>query len=506
MPNLQISLSRVPAPLVEGFEQLRETLGVPPVDFSTAVISEVEEAIKNPPSVPKDMTDIEFVTIDPEGSMDLDQAMCIKRDGDGYVVYYAIADVAAWVRPGGALDAATHQRVQTFYAPNLRSPLHPPRMSEGAASLLADGVARPAHVWTLKVDKDGVNTEWHVERAMVKNTQKLTYVGVQADIDSGKANETLMLLKEVGQLREQQEIARGGVSLPIPEQDVFADGNTWNVEFRSPLPVEGWNAQISLMTGMAAAQIMLGAKIGILRTLPPVEAESLSRLRRSAKALHIEWPSDMRYPEFLRSLDATLPTHMAMLQQCTRLFRGAGYASFNGKVPDENLMHNALACYYAHTTAPLRRLVDRYSLEICTSVCAGIPVPQWVLDQLETLPTEMQDSNKREKQYERGVVNLVEALIMSSRVGQEFTGTVVERPLGAKPGCVLLMDPAVEANVFGWAPLGDDIQVRCTKADVKAGVVEFESLEKRGARTSDRQNHDERHVERHRERQGSRDH
>ncbi|NEE23774.1 RNB domain-containing ribonuclease, partial [Streptomyces sp. SID7499] len=102
-------------------------------------LAEAAEAARAPDlSAHEDATDLPFLTIDPPGSTDLDQAMHLerRRDGRGYRVHYAIADVAAFLRPGGALDAEAHRRVTTLYFPDDRIPLHPPVLSEGAASLL----------------------------------------------------------------------------------------------------------------------------------------------------------------------------------------------------------------------------------------------------------------------------------------------------------------------------------------------------------------------------------
>jgi exoribonuclease R len=129
---------------------------------------------------------------------------------------------------------------------------------------------------------------------------------------------------------------------------------------------------------MAAAQLMIDARIGIVRTLPPSEPGALHRLRRTAQALHLGWPSDQPYPEFVRSLDPAVPAHAAMLNACAELFRGAGYAAFDSTLP-EHTQHAALATDYAHATAPLRRLVDRYAGEVCVALCAGRPVPEWVM-------------------------------------------------------------------------------------------------------------------------------
>jgi hypothetical protein len=87
--------------------------------------------------------------------------------------------------------------------------------------------------------------------------------------------------------------------------------------------VEGWNAQISLLAGMAAAHIMLYGQVGILRTMPPADAYSLGRLRQVAKALRIVWPPEMDYPDFVRALSPSRPDQAAMLNASTRLFRGA---------------------------------------------------------------------------------------------------------------------------------------------------------------------------------------
>ena len=85
--------------------------------------------------------------------MDLDQALHIERDGDGYVVHYAIADVAAFVTPGDPVDVEANRRGETLYGADSKVPLHPKVLSEDAGSLLPDQV-RPALLWTIKVDDD----------------------------------------------------------------------------------------------------------------------------------------------------------------------------------------------------------------------------------------------------------------------------------------------------------------------------------------------------------------
>ena len=135
--------------------------------------------------------------------------------------------------------------------------------------------------------------------------------------------------------RDAAEAARGGVSLGVPEQEVTVAGGSWALVYRTNLPCEGWNAQLSLLTGMVAADMMLKAGVGILRTLPPAEDHAINRLRRTAQGLGISWPQKVSYPDFVRGLKASVPREAAMLNACTTLFRGAGYAVFDGAPPEQ---------------------------------------------------------------------------------------------------------------------------------------------------------------------------
>ncbi|MFT3875755.1 MAG: RNB domain-containing ribonuclease [Propioniciclava sp.] len=469
MPSAQLA-GVVPSPIRDGIQRLRASLHIPDA-FSAEVEAEAARAASAVVLPELDRTDLAFVTIDPEGATDLDQALCLERDGDGYVVWYAIADLASFVTPGGAVDREAHARGVTLYSPAGRTPLHPPVLSEDAASLLA-GQVRPALLWEHRLDARGERVSSRVRRARVRNREQLSYAGVQASLDAGTAPESLMLLREVGRLREALEAERGGVSLPIPAQEVEVAGDCWELVLRSILPVEGWNAQMSLLTGMAAAELMLGAKIGVVRTLPPAPADGVARLRRIARGLRISWPASMGYPEFVRSLDAAHPQHLAMLNACTSLFRGAGYAAFDGELPEQPL-HGAMNAAYAHCTAPIRRLADRYAGEICVAICAGRPVPDWVRAALPALPATMEGDLRRSNAYERGIVGLVEALALSGRIGETFRGTVVDwRDSGR--GEVQLESPAVTAPLVGGTPaLGAEIDVVLIKADLTTGEVEF---------------------------------
>ena len=472
MPSRTVAfLDEVPPPLREGLRQLRDELGVPD-DFPAEVIEAAQAAAADVQLPATDLTDVEFVTIDPAGSLDLDQALHLSRTDTGYLVRYAIADVAAFVEPGGVIDDECHERVETLYAPSRRTPLHPEVLSENGASLLPD-VVRPALVWQIELDADGAVVDATVARARVRSRRRYSYDEVQALIDGGQAGDVLDLLKVIGQLREQAEVARGGVSLGVPEQEVTVAGGSWALVYRTNLPCEGWNAQLSLLTGMVAADMMLKAGVGILRTLPPAEDHAINRLRRTAQGLGISWPQKVSYPDFVRGLKASVPREAAMLNACTTLFRGAGYDSFTDGAPKE-AEHAAIAAPYAHVTAPLRRLVDRYAGELCVALSAGEPVPAWVLDALDDLPSEMEDSARRAGKYERGIVDLVEAMVLAPHIGQSFNGVLIDVDPDRRAGRLQVPDPAVEARVKGSRlKLGGEVTATLVAADLVKGSVDF---------------------------------
>jgi exoribonuclease R len=440
-------------------------------DFPADVLDAAEAAARSPRMPDLDRTDLPFATIDPPGSMDLDQAMHLERDAEGYVVHYAIADLAAFITAGDPVDLEANRRGESLYGADSRVPLHPPVLSEGAASLLPDEV-RPAFLWTIRLLSDGSVTDARVERARVRSRERLDYQGVQ-QAASGPLFE---LLKEIGSLRMALEAERGGVNLPMPEQEVSVDDGVARLSFREVLPVEEWNAQISLLTGFAAARLMVDARVGILRTLPPPPDGAVERLRRTAKALHVSWPPDMGYPQFIRGLSSSRPNEAAMVVACTSLLRGAGYAGFDGSVPSRP-EHAALASSYAHVTAPLRRLVDRYGLECCAAICAGTEVPEWVRSRLRSLPATMQESGRRAHAYENAVLDLVEASVLQGRVGERFDGVVVDVDGEQGRGEVVVRDPAVEASVTTdrpeGLPLGEEVSVTLAEADPATRTVRF---------------------------------
>ncbi|MBY5161201.1 RNB domain-containing ribonuclease [Salsipaludibacter albus] len=472
MPRRPLVLTTSAADLADVFAAIRTRLDVPG-PFPDPALADAEAAATDPPRPPDDLRDLPLVTIDPPESRDLDQALHLARRDEGFRIHYAIADVPAFVRPGSDLDDEVRRRGVTHYGPDHHSPLHPPALGEDAASLLPDG-DRPAIVWRLDLDGAGVLVATSVRRALVRSRAKLSYEQVQAELDAGTAGDMLSLLPLVGATRRDVERDRGGIALPIPDQEIERVGDRYRLEFRRSRPVEEDNAQLSLLTGMAAAGIMRAGRVGIQRTLPPADDRTHRRLRAAAAALDLDWPGQTSFPDLVRDLDPAVATHAAFLDEATVSFRGAGYRAFDGSRPSD-AEHAGIAADYAHVTAPLRRLVDRWGLACCVALDAGEEVPEWVRASLYDLPEIMAETTRRASAYERATVDVVEAALLSDRVGQVFSATVVDVDEDGDRGLVLVPEPAVRARVHGQGlEPGTRIDVRVAEADVAAGRVVLE--------------------------------
>ena len=456
-----------------GLDAVRAENGIR-LDFPDEVLAEAQQAVASYALPPADLTGLELVTLDPASSTDLDQAFHIEplSAGAGFRVRYAIADVPSFVAAGGALDADTRSRGETVYCPDVKASLHPPVLADDAASLLP-GVVRGAYVWTLDVADDGAVTFVSLQRATVRSRAKLAYDAEQAQLDAGTPHPQIALLREVGKRRVAQEVARGAVSLPSPAQEVRegADGAIALV-YRTPQPVEEWNAQLSLMTGMAAARIMLDGGVGILRTMPEPSSEDLRRVRASARGLGIAWPQGRAYAQLIRSLDPGNPQHAAFLDNVTVLMRGAGYTAFDATRP-ELREHSAIAGPYAHVTAPLRRLVDRFGLSVCLDLVEDREVAAQTRAALPELPGLMTGSGRRARAVERGCLDYLEAEMLAGREGVAFRAVVIEQRKDG--GIVQLADPAITARCRGTdLPVGEWVDAWLVEADPQRRAVVFD--------------------------------
>jgi hypothetical protein len=169
----------------------------------------------------------------------------------------------------------------------------------------------------------------------------------------------------------------------------------------------------------------------------------------------------------VRSLDPSQPAHAALMHEATGVGRGAGYTAFDGTPPAEP-EHFAIAASYAHATAPLRRLQDRYVSECCLAAAVGERPPEWVRQALPKLPEAMTAGDRRARSVERAVVDLVEAMLLAGREGEAFRAVVIDDDL------IQLADPAVRGHLEQRGPEpGSEIEARLVSADVAKRSVSF---------------------------------
>jgi len=415
------------AKLEAGFDRIREELDVP-IGFDDEVREQADTAAARGPQLPPgaggtkitDRRDLPLITVDPPGSIDLDQAFA----------------------------AEPH-----------------------AASLLP-GVERQALLWTIDLDGAGEIANANLERATVSSTRKMTYREAQTEIDAG-ADGSLGLLRTIGQLREERERERGAVSLQLPSQEIIHRNDSYELIYDESMPVEGWNAQISLMTGIAAARIMIDAGVGLLRTLPKPQKETIDRIRRTAKALDIDWPQSQSYADRVRDLHPDDPREAALLSAAARGLRGAGYVAFhNGELP-ELREHSAIASVYAHVTAPLRRVCDRFTNEIVLAACEDREAPEWATEALDELPEIMGKARQRDRALERTMVDFAESVVLEDRVGEVFSAVVTGR--GRDDWRLMVRDPAVIASIRERdLELGSTINVRLATVNPDRRRLGFE--------------------------------
>lgn len=469
------------------FDAIRTELGVSD-EYGAEALAEATAALDRCAEDREDHTDIAFVTIDPPSSMDLDQAVHIARDGDGFVVDYAIADVAAVVIPDGALDAETRRRGATLYFPDRSVPLHPRELSEGAGSLLPDQI-RPAVLWTIRVDGTGAPTDVRVRRARVRSVAKLNYAGVSADAAAGTPHPSIAALPEFGELRAKLALDRGAVDLDLPDQEVVRDGDSWTVGIAPRTPADLWNSHLSLLTGMCAGEIMARAGVGLLRTLPPQDPTAVAALRTTAESLGVPWPDGFSVGRFLAGLPKDEPSTLALMNGATTLMRGADYlvlgrdatgalidAVHDKPVSDDDLKHAAIAGVYAHVTAPLRRLCDRFATEVCLAVTAGTPVPEWVERALTTLPKIMRAADSQGSAADRLSIDLAESVVLEHREGERFSAVVTQPATEKRSAQVFIADPAIVAPCAGSPTQGTRIEVQLTEANPGKRSTRFEPV------------------------------
>lgn len=448
--------------LREGLDDIRREMQLP-VGFPPDVLAAAEQAAARRPDAHVDRTDRPFVTLDPASSTDLDQAFALEASGADLLLHYAIADVDWFVRDGDSLDREAWVRGTSQYLPNGKVSLYPPILSERAASLLPDG-PRPAVVFTVRVDPSGIATLDGAERALIRSRAKLGYETVQ----EAQLPDAFAAFAERIHAAEDR---RGAARVDAPEQEVARDAaGHFTLRFRPRVIAEDQNATLSLACNLAVAQALLRQRTGLFRVMAGPDAKAEERLRNTARAYGLVWPREASLAQFQRMLDTRDPKQAAFAQAIHRAGSGARYQPYEDGITP---WHAAVAASYAHATAPLRRLADRYVVRAALAIANGEPVPAVVTEAFSTLPKAMARAEGIGGRIDRAVVDLAETVALDGREGERFGAIVTD--VDERGARIQLCDLPVVARLAtdGLMP-GDPLTVRLAAINRSARLLRFE--------------------------------
>jgi len=411
--------------------------GIPDV-FPDEVLAEAAAAQPPPPEGREDLRALPFVTIDPADARDHDDAVAAHTDDEagnpgGHVLWVAIADVAAHVRPGSALDREARRRGNSTYFPDRVVPMLPERLSADLCSLLP-GAERPVIAVRLRLDAEGRPLARRFTRGLIRSRARLAYPQAQAAAEGRPDAATAPLLEAViaplwaahAALRRARE-RREPLDLDLPERQILLDpdGRVRSVGFPERL-----EAHRLIEEAMVAANV--------------AAAEELGRLQRPLLFRVHEEPGPEKI-EALRAVAEAAGFALARGQVLKTRHLNALLAQAGGTEFDElinvstlrslpqafyhpaNLGHFGLALgAYAHFTSPIRRYAD---LVVHRALIAG---HGWGTDGLaaeeiaglDETARHISETERRSMAAERDTADRYLARWLADRVGAEFAGRI----------------------------------------------------------------------------------
>jgi ribonuclease R len=313
-----------------------------------------------------------IITIDPPDAKDYDDAISIKRTGDGWELGVHIADVAHFILPRTPLDEEAKERGNSVYLPRLVIPMLPELLSNGICSL-QEGVIRFCKSAFMKYDRDGNRTSEGVAATVIKSAKRLTYLEAQALID-GDLKEAVKHAKTepkytdqlIATLREMDACSKairdrrrkqGMIHLELPEVNLIFDdlGHVIDAEKEDDAYTHTLIEMFMVEANEVLARLFEGLGVPLLRRIHPEPTPGdAAELQTYARVAGFKIPKRPTREELQGLLEATAGTgaaravHMAVLRTLTK-------AEYSPAL----IGHFALASEaYAHFTSPIRRYAD----------------------------------------------------------------------------------------------------------------------------------------------------
>lgn len=338
--------------------------------FRADTLAEAERAKPATMDGREDFRDLPLVTIDPADAKDHDDAVYAAPDDDpgnpgGFVLTIAIADVAAYVRPGTALDKEAQRRGNSVYFPDRVVPMLPERISNDLCSL-KPGVDRPAIICRATIRADGRRRGHSFHRAMIRSAAKLAYPQAQAAIDGAPDVVTDVLLDPVlrplwdaYEALKRARDDREPLDLDLPERKILLkpDGTVDRVTTPERLDAHRLIEEMMILANVCAAESLEKARVPcVYRIHDAPSMEKLHVLREFLKTMDIALPAAvmLRPSNFNNILAIAAKSDQAELINQVVL-RSQSQAEYS----PENIGHFGLNLRrYAHFTSPIRRYSD----------------------------------------------------------------------------------------------------------------------------------------------------
>jgi ribonuclease R len=390
----------------------------------------------------EDLTHIPLPTIDPEDARDHDDAVWVERtDGGGYRAYVAIADVSAYVTPGTHLDAEAKARGCSVYLPDRAIPMLPRPLSSNLCSLLPD-VIRLCLCADITLDAGGGVVGARLIRGFMKSRAKLTYGGVaralgftETPAREPKADEMvdgLRVAYELSRLLRGKRMKRGALDFDLPEAKVVLDpetGTPTDVQRRDKDPGTKKAYQLieelMLLGNEVVARELVAREIPtIFRIHAPPDEKKLTRFAALTEQLGIPFDVELtKDPKAMAGLLKSFADHPSADVLNMLLLRSMKQATYDvGNVGHFGLASKA----YLHFTSPIRRYPDIAAHRAVHGVVLKERVgrSQDDIGKLADAALAASVAERKAMEVEREVVDLYRAVLMQTRVGQRFAGTV----------------------------------------------------------------------------------
>ncbi|WP_171179205.1 ribonuclease R [Ruegeria sp. HKCCD8929] len=409
-----------------------------PDDFPDKVIDEADKAKPVGLSGREDLRDMPLLTIDPSDARDHDDACYAHADDDpknpgGHVIWVAIADVAAYVRPGAALDREARKRGNSTYFPDRVVPMLPDRLSGDLCSL-HEGVPRACIAVRMQIDAEGNKIGHRFVRGLMRSAASRNYAEVQEAIDGTPNDRTGPLLEPVlkplyaaYEALKKARAVRQPLDLDLPERKIVLSdaGEVLSVAFRDRLDAHRLIEEFMILANVAAAETLIAKRRPLLfRVHEEPAPEKLESLRETAQAagLNLAKGQVLQTRHLNALLNAAAGTDEAELINLSTL-RSMAQAYYNPK----NFGHFGLALKnYAHFTSPIRRYADLIVHRALISAHGwgedGLTEDE--IDRLEDTANHISDTERRSMMAERDTNDRYLSAYLSERVGNEFSGRI----------------------------------------------------------------------------------